>query len=399
MNEFAKFVIKDDIRKRCKVFTLDEKLKKRFMPISLELFSYLKDAQSIDFSIYFRVELEIIEFMKPQELSEKILNSMWKATLIPNVDVEICLLRVDYPKFEHVIDSIREKKIKSVLEKDPTLDRKVLDVYKSLSSASQMIVRGGITSNLAARVTQATAHLMNAQLNDTIMAGTLSRMVYCDATLYDHSASVAMFAIAIAENLPNSKLEKKDIHKIAQCGLYHDAGKSCIPNSVLNKPGKFTPEEFSIMKLHATYGYEELINAIKKGAPIEEIHAQVALEHHERFEGHGYPSKKKGRLEDNPDTGIHLFSRIISIADVYSALLMKRVYKEAMSSMDAINLMKKTAQDDFDPLIFDHFFKKIIESDQKFKEKEEILKNKSRVLMIDKNDSFAQAILTTKNKT
>ena len=119
------------------------------------------------------------------------------------------------------------------------------------------------------------------------------------------------------------KASKKEIDLIAECGLYHDAGKANIPNSILNKPGKFTDEEYEIMKTHAYLGYKILSKAIKDGCPIEEIVARVALEHHERFKGNGYPYGRVGKFEDDPENGIHVYSRIVAIADCYSALLME----------------------------------------------------------------------------
>lgn len=396
MTEHAKkFVIKEATRKRCKIIPADEKTLKRFRPICLELFPYLKEVDQINFSLYFRNGDEMIEFMKPNELSHQLLEQMWAASLKPSASVEICLLRTDYPKFEAIIDSVRIRKIKAVLEKDPTLDQKVTQVYSTLSSASQMIVRGGITTHVANVATNAAASLMSLQIDSEVASGTLSRMIQCDSTLYDHSAAVAMLASIIARSFPPRKLDLKEVEVISQCGLYHDAGKSCVPNHVLNKPGSFTPEEYEVMKTHTHHGYEEVMRAIERGAPISDLSARVALEHHERFEGGGYPHQRKGRLEESED-GIHLYTRIVSIADVYSALLMKRVYKEALSSIEAIKLMKKVADKDFDPEIFDPFYDHIMSSIELFEKRDAALQESlGSVRMIDEKDSFAKAIKET----
>lgn len=389
----AKFVLKEEIRSRCKVIQLDEKSIKRFMPISMELYPYLNQADTVDFSLYFRVESEMVEFMKPQEFSEKMLDALWRAALMKNADVEICVLRTDFPKFEYIINKIRDKKLKSVIDKDPTLDPKVLEVYSSLSGASQMIVRGGINMSVATRATAAAANLMQSQLDNQIAVGTISRMINCDSTLYDHSASVAMFSAIIASTVSRYKLSQRDCQIVTQCGLYHDTGKSCVPNNILNKPGKFTPEEYEIMKSHTHHGHRELLEAIKKGAPIDELAARVAIEHHERFNGSGYPNRKKGRYEEDHENGIHLYSRIVSIADVYSALLMKRVYKEAMTATEAIEIMKGCAEKDFDPTIFEPFYQSIMESSKIFRNREREAKRQNKIIMIGEEDSFAKAII------
>lgn len=389
-----KFVIKEATRKRCKILPVDDMTQKRFMSISLELFPYLKEAKKIDFCVYFRAGNEMIEFIKPRELSNELLENMWRATMKMDADVDICVLRTDYPKFESVINYVRQNKIKAVLEKDRTLDPVTLDVYSTLSTASQMIVRGGINNHVATKAADAAAFIMSSQLDSEVAIGTLSRMINCDATLYDHSASVAMFSSIIASTYVKKKLNEKEHKIVAQCGLYHDAGKSCVPNHVLNKPGKFTKEEFEVMKSHTTHGEQELLNAINRGAPINPVAARVALEHHERFTGKGYPHQKKGRLEES-ENGIHLYTRIVSIADVYSALLMKRVYKEAMHSSEAIKIMAGIADEDFDPDIFHPFYVHINKSLETFKKREKMASEGS-VTMIGEKDSFSAAI--TKNK-
>lgn len=391
-----KFVLREATRKRCKIVEADEKTLKRFKAVCLELFHYVKDADKIDFSLFFKLDSEIIEFIRPRELSQELLDKMWSAATRPGADVDVFVLKADYPKFEHVINSVRDKKIKILMESDQTLDRKTLEVYSTLSTASQMIVRGGINNDVVRRATDATSMLVAAQIDSDVAAGTLSRMIYSDATLYDHSASVAMISAIIAGGYIPKTLDSEGCAVVAQCGLYHDAGKSCVPNHVLNKPGMFSPEEFEIMKKHTIHGERELKEAIQSGAPIDPIAARVALEHHERFTGKGYPNQRKGRLEEDSN-GIHLYTRIVSIADVYSALLMKRVYKEALTSQEAIDLMKKVADKDFDLEIFNPFYERVQGTIKLFEKREkEAVEKKSSVKMIDEKESFSNAIKSTK---
>jgi HD-GYP domain-containing protein (c-di-GMP phosphodiesterase class II) len=228
--------------------------------------------------------------------------------------------------------------------------------------------------------------------NDLAMS-TLSRMIAIDPSLYDHSASVAMFSTIMAKQYIDPKLPFKDAEVIAQCGMYHDAGKSCIPNAILNKPGAFTPDEFAVMKTHVQFGHKELMNAIQNGAPIDEIVARVALEHHERFTGKGYPAGKRGRWEDDPEFGIHVYSRIISIADAYSALLMKRVYKPALPAEKALELMEKSAPDDFDPEIFSPFVSGVRTSlDTLKKRKDAIEKSTGAIYLVDADETLVKQI-------
>lgn len=351
-----KFVIKEATRQRCKIVQMNsERIRRLYKPISLELFHFIGEADSIDFSVFIRVGDEMVEYIRPTELSQELLQHIWKASLKPGSGIDVCVLRDEYPRFEHVIETVRRRKLDALMEKEPGLDPKVLHVFGDLSGASQMILRGGINQEVASRVSSAASFMVSNLMDNEFAMGTLSRMINIDPTLYDHSAAVAMFAGIMARQYMGNKLSRRDGQIIAQCGLYHDAGKSCIPNAILNKPGSFTEEEYEVMKSHVIHGYDELKKAIDGGAPIDEIVALVALEHHERFTGKGYPSQKKGRLEEDPENGIHLYSRIIAIADSYSALLMERVYKPALEANKALELLSQHSHVHFDPDIFGPF--------------------------------------------
>jgi putative nucleotidyltransferase with HDIG domain len=250
-------------------------------------------------------------------------------------------------------------------------------------------VRGGITNEVASKVRASAAHLVNNLMDNGMAIATLSRMVTHDPTLYDHSASVAMLAGMIAGRCLEKPLSTKETEVVAQCGLYHDVGKTCVPSGVLNKPGRFTDDEFAVMKTHALLGEKELQKVVDGGAPIDEMAVRVAGEHHERFFGGGYPRGKKGRFEDNKEAGIHLYSRIVTIADVYSALLMKRVYKPAYEAQDAIKIMAQTAEKEYDPIIFPRFLKSVVGSLNEFQEKT-VGKDKGRILYLDEEGNLRE---------
>ncbi len=368
-----------------------ESLLQHFRPISLDLFSYLWEVPTIDFSIYIHVENEVIEYIRPSELSHELLEHIWAVSLRSEIGIEVLLAKKDYSKFEHTISYVRQKKINHLIEKDPSLDRRTLETFTDLSGASQMILRGGISKSVAERVKSAAAYMVSQLMDNELAMSTLSRMITIDPTLYDHSASVAMFSTILAKQYVDPKLSSKEAEIISQCGLYHDAGKSCIPNAILNKPGSFTPDEFEVMKTHAMHGYTELMHAIAAGAPIDDLAARVALEHHERFAGGGYPSGKRGRLEDDPKQGIHRYSRIVAIADAYSALLMKRVYKPALSAETALEMLTTATPKDFDESIMTPFVHGAKQSLDKLREKKEKLKS-NHIYVVDEHESTAKKI-------
>ena len=127
----------------------------------------------------------------------------------------------------------------------------------------------------------------------------------------------------------------------------HDIGKIAIPDNILNKPGRHTKEEFEIMKTHAQIGFE-MLN--KSDRPIIKAAAIVAKEHHEKWNGSGYPNGLHG--ED-----IHIYGRITAIADVFDALGSDRVYKKAWDDEKIFQLFRDEKGKHFDPKLVDIFFK------------------------------------------
>lgn len=126
----------------------------------------------------------------------------------------------------------------------------------------------------------------------------------------------------------------------------HDVGKLGITDTILNKPGKLSPEEFEIIKSHGTLGYEILKNSSRR---IMQAGAIIALQHHEKFDGSGYPNGLEGEL-------IHIYGRITAIADVFDALGSDRVYKKAWPLEQILAYFKKEQGRHFDPNLVDIFF-------------------------------------------
>lgn len=134
----------------------------------------------------------------------------------------------------------------------------------------------------------------------------------------------------------------------------HDIGKIRIPDAILNKPGKLTEEEFSVMKKHAAYG-EIIIRRTMKDVEEEEyfsVACNIARHHHERYDGKGYPDGLRG--EDIP-----LEARIMALADVYDALVSERVYKRAFSGEKAREIIREGAGTQFDPELASVFLQAI----------------------------------------
>jgi response regulator RpfG family c-di-GMP phosphodiesterase len=125
----------------------------------------------------------------------------------------------------------------------------------------------------------------------------------------------------------------------------HDIGKVGIPDSILNKPGRLTQAEMQIMMIHAELGYKMLKHSNKE---LLKISATIAYEHHEKYDGSGYPRGLKGE-------NISIEGRITAVADVFDALGSDRVYKKAWKDKDIFNMFIKESGKHFDPLLIDIF--------------------------------------------
>ena len=163
---------------------------------------------------------------------------------------------------------------------------------------------------------------------------------YDDYT-FMHCVNICILAVSFGRHLGMSK---KQLENIGFGGILHDIGKTMIPESILNKPGKYTEEEYEIMKRHVNLGAEIL----RKHDHIPEDAMLVALQHHERFNGTGYPNRLSGDK-------ISLAGQIASIADVYDALTYDRVYHKAASCHSTVKMMYEWGDAIFDKALIEMF--------------------------------------------
>ena len=141
-------------------------------------------------------------------------------------------------------------------------------------------------------------------------------------------------------------LPEDEVEIILHASPLHDIGKVGIPDNILLKPGRFEQKEFEIMKMHTTIGGKILEGAEKY--PVISAGKIIALQHHEKIDGTGYPNGLKG-------DEIHIYARIVAIADVFDALTSKRVYKPALDLDVAIGIMKDGSGTHFDSNILNIF--------------------------------------------
>lgn len=177
-----------------------------------------------------------------------------------------------------------------------------------------------------------------------------------DSDTGNHLRRTQFYVKALAEKLLthprfSAFLTTAKIHAIFKSAPLHDIGKVGIPDYILLKPGRLEPHEFEIMKTHTTLGYNAILNAERAlGTPVEFLSfaMNIALSHQEKWDGSGYPQGLSG-------DAIPIAARLMAVADVYDALICRRIYKEPMSHEAAVQIMLGGRGTHFDPDIFDAF--------------------------------------------
>lgn len=171
----------------------------------------------------------------------------------------------------------------------------------------------------------------------------LARIRAKDAYLMEHSMNVAILLANFGRYLA---LERSVLKELTLGGLLHDVGKIMTPDEVLNKPGKLTDEEFTVMRQHVVHSHDILSST----PGITATMLEVAANHHERLDGTGYPRHLKGDQ-------LSLYTRMSGIVDVYDAVTADRVYKQGMQPTQAFRILLKGADHHFDRLLVTKFIK------------------------------------------
>ena len=236
-----------------------------------------------------------------------------------------------------------EEEPETTKEKEPEIPKKVQETIEKLKVEDKSKVR--LSESVKKRVAEGMQYLYNnvesehfADAADSIaddlmqsieendaIAVDIGMLKVSDEYTFKHSVDVATIGMVIANKYG---MGKKQVHEIGIVGLLHDLGKCKIPSEVLNKAGKLTDEEASLMQQHPVLGYRILSG---KHNVSKEV-MQGVLEHHEKINGQGYPMGLKGE-QINP------YAKIISVADIYDALVTERPYKKPMTQRDAVEMM------------------------------------------------------------
>ncbi|HET9870659.1 MAG TPA: HD domain-containing phosphohydrolase [bacterium] len=229
-----------------------------------------------------------------------------------------------------VIQLINARKGKTIVPFDKHFENLVL----SLASQAAIAIRNALL----------TQELKEAYL-DTIFRLSVAAE-YKDDDTAAHIHRMSRYSSILAEGLGLSPAE---VESIQYASPMHDIGKLGVPDSILMKPGKLTPQEFKEMQNHTIFGAKILENA---KADLLRVSEQIALTHHEKWDGSGYPRGLKGE-------GIPLSGRIVALADVFDALTSKRCYKPAFPLEQSLDIIKEGSGRHFDPKVVQAFLNNI----------------------------------------
>ncbi len=251
------------------------------------------------------------------------------------------------------IEKLMELGISSIyIDENLSDSSEIYQVVKEQTKSEALVMMRRIMNNIAffneeeaSKVSNVVTKIVDGLLtNDEILINLIDIRTVDDYT-FGHSVNVCILSLVTAMSLGYQRNQLIDLGIGA---ILHDIGKTQISIDILNKPSKLTLNEYKEIKKHTLLGYEILRN-IKS---ISNDAVNIALSHHERYDGNGYPNNIKA-------SDIHEFARIVSVADVYDALTTNRIYRRQINSDIAINYLLSMSGSQFDKRMVEGFTKSV----------------------------------------
>lgn len=220
----------------------------------------------------------------------------------------------------------------------------ITDTFKSVEHEKELS-KWFVMDKSSKSIKSLIQNLLTDMKSNEEVSALLTDVYVHDNYVFTHSLNVTLYALSIGLKLG---LPQKDLETLGLGGILHDIGKMLIPNEILFKPGKLTSDEFAEMKRHATYGYDILRNM----QTIPLMVAHCAFQHHERLNGSGYPRGIKSH-------DIHLFGKILAVADVFDAVTSHRIYRSAMLPHEGLEILYAGSGSLYEPEIIEAFRKSV----------------------------------------
>jgi putative nucleotidyltransferase with HDIG domain len=297
----------------------------KFMPIHLES---IRMDSVLDFDLYIKVNNQLVLYRSANlPFTDRTLRK-----LVGNRVDRLFVAFENKGKYQHYI----EKNLDKILT-DPKIveEKKAGILYETSTNLVKDVLNNPTYGENIQRSKDLVSQTVNFILKGREAFLNLLKITSFDYYTYTHSVNVCTFAVALAQQMGFK--DEQFLHELGIGSLLHDVGKSKISDRILNKRGSLTPIEFEIMKKHPKWGVEIL----EESDLIEPASSYPVLQHHERGDRRGYP---QGLSLDE----MHIYSKIVGIADSFDAMTTDRVYQRAIDSFPALKIMftLKGAYDD-----------------------------------------------------
>lgn len=309
--------------------------------MELQVKSFSEPLEALMYVLQNQIDMILIDYMMPNLNGLEFIEEYRKK--IKNVPIIMITAAGDDENihkkaFELGANDFLSKPVNSVIFK--------ARVINLLTNYQNQILLEDRAKLLEKEVEKATQNLLKREHETLTILGKTAE--YKDPETASHVARVAYYSKLLAKGYGLSEKEQDILFYAAP---FHDLGKIGIEDKILLKPAKLTPEEFETMKSHAKIGYEILKNSQSEYLQAGAI---IALTHHEKVNGSGYPNGLK-------DDDIHIFGRIVAIADVFDALTSFRPYKQAWSFEDAVKYLQEKSGKEFDTKLVEIFINNLDE--------------------------------------
>lgn len=309
--------------------------------MELQVKSFSEPLEALMYVLQNQIDMILIDYMMPNLNGLEFIEEYRKK--IKNVPIIMITAAGDDENihkkaFELGANDFLSKPVNSVIFK--------ARVINLLTNYQNQILLEDRAKLLEKEVEKATQNLLKREHETLTILGKTAE--YKDPETASHVARVAYYSKLLAKGYGLSEKEQDILFYAAP---FHDLGKIGIEDKILLKPAKLTPEEFETMKNHAKIGYEILKNSQSEYLQAGAI---IALTHHEKVNGSGYPNGLK-------DDDIHIFGRIVAIADVFDALTSFRPYKQAWSFEDAVKYLQEKSGKEFDTKLVEIFINNLDE--------------------------------------
>lgn len=333
-------------------------------PRCLNSFDNLPLSALPTFSVYVKILDNIVEYMQPVEYKQQYVDEMRRATR-KGENYHIMIKKSDVAQFQAFMASDRARREKSLRDSlNPDL-MKIANNYFNLIQINGDVVKYGPSYDNVQRLRGVIKSILDNLVDGQSIIRFILAVYDNDPGLIDHAAAVTLMSLWYGKFA--LKMANISLTEFVVCAALHDVGKNKISLDILDKASSLTAKESSEFRNHTIYGRNmlEMLFINCPNVPLEA--AYVAIQHHEKFNGTGYPFCRSGTEEKNGKAGICKAARAVAIIDMFVNLISKRPMKDHLTPSEAVTKIKDESGVAFDPEYVTLFLNEIYQSVQQFR--------------------------------